>query len=131
MPPVQGIFYEGQIFDAYVFVSDLIKSAKESIILIDNYIDESVLILLSKRGTNVSTTIYTKQITQQLQLDITRYNEQYETIKICESSTFHDRFLLIDDNVYHIGASLKDLGKKLFAFSKMETKSFNILKNFI
>jgi len=128
LPPVQGIFYEGQIFDAYVFVSDLIKSAKKSIVLIDNYIDESVLLLLSKRETKINATIYTKQISEQLQLDLTKHNSQYETINIYESNSFHDRFLIIDETVYHIGASLKDLGKKLFAFNKMEMKGTEILK---
>ena len=128
LPPIQGIFYEGQIFDAYVFVSDLIKSAKKSIILIDNYIDESVLLLLSKRETKVNAKIYTKQISEQLQLDLSKHNEQYKTINIYESSVFHDRFLIVDDTVYHIGASLKDLGKKLFAFSKMKMKGMEILK---
>jgi len=129
LPPPQGIFYDGQIFDAYVFVSDLVKSAKKSVILIDNYIDESVLLLLSKRTQKITSKIYTKQISQQLQLDLTKHNAQYEPVTIYESDSFHDRFLLIDDTVYHIGASLKDLGKKLFAFSKMEIKATNILKN--
>jgi len=126
--PKQNIFYDGQIFDAYLFVSDIIKSAKESIILIDNYIDESVLILFSKRGANIRTTIYTKNISQQLQLDLKKYNEQYSKIKIKEFSLSHDRFLIIDDKeVYHIGASLKDLGKKWFAVSKMDIDSFEIM----
>jgi hypothetical protein len=129
-PPKEGVFCDGQIFDAYVFVSDLIKSAKNSIILIDNYIDESVLLLLSKRLPKVNVKIYTKQISEQLQLDLTKHNAQYEIINIYESDSFHDRFLLIDNTVYHIGASLKDLGKKLFAFSKMEIKATGILKNF-
>jgi len=129
LPPAQGVFFEGQIFDAYVFVSDLIKSAKKSIILIDNYIDESVLLLLSKRLPKVDAKIYTKQILPQLQLDLTKYNAQYEPINIFKSNSFHDRFLLIDNTVYHIGASLKDLGKKLFAFSKIEIKAADILKN--
>jgi len=120
LPPAQGIFFQGQIFDAYVFASDLIKSAKESIVLIDNYIDETVLLLLSKRQAKVSAEIYTKQISSQLQLDLTRHNAQYEPIIIYESDNYHDRFLFVDNTVYHIGASLKDLGKKLFAFSKME-----------
>jgi hypothetical protein len=97
-------------------------------VLIDNYIDETVLLLLSKRLPTVSAKIYTKQISSQLQLDLTRYNAQYETINICESDSFHDRFLIIDNTVYHIGASLKDLGKKLFAFSKMEIEETEILK---
>ena len=129
LPPVQGIFYEGQIFDAYVFVSDLIKSAKQTIILMDNYIDETVLILLSKRQPKVSVQVYTKKITVQLQLDLAKHNAQYEPIDIKESNTFHDRFMIIDGIVYLIGASLKDLGKKLFAFSKMEIKNTEILKN--
>jgi len=129
LPPKEGIFFEGQIFDAYVFITDLIKSAKQSIILIDNYVDESVLLLLSKRLPKVNAKIYTKQISTQLQLDLTRYNAQYEHISINMSNRFHDRFLLIDNVVYHIGASLKDLGKKLFAFSKMELKDTEILKN--
>ena len=119
LPPTEGIFFDGQIFDAYVFVSNLIKSAKKTIVLIDNYIDETVLLLLSKRLQNVVATIYTKQISSQLQLDLIRHNAQYEPINIYESANFHDRFLIIDEIVYHVGASFKDLGKKLFAFSKM------------
>ena len=129
LPPKEGIFYDSQIFDAYVFASDLIKSAKKSIVLLDNYIDESVLLLLSKRQSDVSAKIYTKQISPQLQLDLTKHNAQYEPVSIYESDSFHDRFLLIDDTVYHIGASLKDLGRKLFAFSKMEITTKEILKN--
>jgi len=128
LPPIEGIFFDGQIFDAYVFVSDLIKSAKKSIVLIDNYVDETVLLLLSKRTPNVVATIYTKQISSQLQLDLSRHNAQYEPINICESTNFHDRFLIIDETVYHIGASFKDLGKKLFAFSKMEVEG-TLLQN--
>jgi hypothetical protein len=128
LPPVQGIFYDGQIFDAYVFISNLIKSAKKSIILFDNYIDESVLLLLSKRLPKISVKIYTKQISKQLQLDLAKHNIQYEPISIYKTDRFHDRFLLIDDTVYHLGASLKDLGKKLFAFSKMEIKAMDIFK---
>jgi len=129
LPPKEGIFFEGQIFDAYNFVADLIKSASKSIILIDNYIDDTVLLLLSKRQKNVDATIYTKQISKQLQLDLKKHNAQYDRINIFESNSFHDRFLIIDTTVYHFGASLKDLGKKLFAFSKMEIKSSEILKN--
>jgi len=129
LPPAQGVFFEGQIFDAYVFVSDLIKSAKKSIVLIDNYIDETILLLLSKRKAKVSGEIYTKQISPQLQLDLTRHNAQYEPVNISETDRSHDRFLFIDNTVYHIGASLKDLGKKLFAFSKMEIKCADILKS--
>jgi hypothetical protein len=131
LPSKEGIFYEGQIFDAHVFVSGLIKSAKKSIVLIDNYIDESVLLLLSKRQTKVSAEIYTKQISAQLQLDLTRFNAQYKPIDVKKTNTFHDRFLIIDQTVYHIGASLKDLGKKLFAFSKMEIKAADIKKPLI
>ena len=120
LPPVEGVFYEGQIFDAYVFVADLIKSATKSVLLIDNYVDESVLLLLSKRKPSVQTTIITRSISKTLQQDLVKHNQQYEPIKIQVSSNFHDRFLVIDDTVYHIGASMKDLGKKLFAFSRME-----------
>jgi len=118
LPPVEGIFYEGQIFDAYVFVSDLIKSAKKSIVLIDNYIDETVLLLLSKRHLKVNAEIYTKQISTQLQLDLTRHNAQYKPVNINKTNRFHDRFLLVDDMVYHIGASFKDLGKNFLPFQK-------------
>jgi hypothetical protein len=128
LPPVQGVFFEGDIFDAYLFVSKLIKSAKKTIILIDNYIDESVLVLLSKRQPKVSAQIYTKQISTQLQLDIKKHNSQYDPIITSTSDSFHDRFLIIDNTVYHIGASIKDLGKKLFAFSKMEIKYTELLK---
>ena len=121
LPPVEGIFFDEQIFDAYVFATNLIKSAKNSLILIDNYIDESTLLMLSKRTTGVDATIYTQRITPQLQLDLTRHNNQYPPINIRTYRQAHDRFLIIDrSDVYHIGASLKDLGKKLFAFSKMD-----------
>ena len=120
MPPKEGIFYDGQIFDAYTFASELIRSAKLRIVLIDNYIDESVLLVLAKRNEHVTANIVTKQITETLALDIERHNRQYPPITIRENSRYHDRFLIIDDAVYHIGASLKDLGKKLFAFSKLE-----------
>jgi hypothetical protein len=120
LPPIEGVFYDGQIFDAYAFVADLIKSAKTSIVLIDNYVDESVLLLLSKRKKDVNATIYTAQISDQLHLDLKKHNAQYPTIDIQLFTKSHDRFLIIDDTVYHIGASLKDLGKKWFAFSKME-----------
>jgi len=129
LPPKEGVFFEGQIFDAYIFITDLIKSAKKSIVLIDNYVDESVLLLLSKRQPKVKAKIYSKQISAQLQLDLAKHNAQYEQISISVSNHFHDRFLLVDNVVYHIGASLKDLGKKLFAFSKMEVKDTEILKN--
>ena len=119
LPPVEGVFYDGQIFDAHVFASNLIKSAKSSIVLIDNYVDESVLTTLSKRENNVSAKIVTKSISDQFQLDLNRHNSQYPKIYVEERTDIHDRFLIIDDTVYHIGASLKDLGKKLFAFSKL------------
>ena len=119
LPPVEGIFYDGQIFDAYVFVSDLVKSAKRRIILIDNYVDESVLLLLLKRAPGVSAEIRTGRMPEQLRLDIQKHNSQYPPVAIVQTQNIHDRFLIVDDVVYHIGASLKDLGKKLFAFSKM------------
>lgn len=120
LPPVEGIFFDGQIFDAYTFATNLIKSAKSSIVLIDNYVDECVLLMLSKRAPGVTATIYTKQITSQLQLDLAKHNNQYPPVNIQTYLQGHDRFLIIDNtDVYHIGASLKDLGKKLFAFSKM------------
>ena len=118
-PPVEGIFYDGQIFDAYRFVNDLIRKAKQRIILIDNYVDETVLTQLDKRADGVTATIYTQHVSQQLQLDIDRHNAQYAPIAVEHFNRAHDRFLLIDDEVYHIGASLKDLGRKWFAFTLM------------
>lgn len=120
LPPVEGIFYDGQIFDAYHFVSDLIRKATRSIILIDNYVDDTVLTLFDKRQTGVSATIFTQKIDQQLQLDINKHNAQYPPIKVELFNKAHDRFLLIDNEVYHIGASLKDLGKKWFAFTLLK-----------
>ena len=131
LPPVEGIFYDGQIFDAYKFVCDLIRSAKQRIVLIDNYIDDSVLQMLDKRQSNVSATIYTKNYTPQLQLDLQRHNAQYAPIAIQSFTQSHDRFLIIDDIVYHIGASLKDIGKKWFAFSKMEIAAGKVLTRII
>jgi len=119
-PKNEGIFYDGQIFDAYAFISQLIKSAHQSILLIDNYIDETVLTLLSKRNKNVEIIIYTSQISKQLKLDLDKFNAQYAEIKVEVYKKSHDRFLIIDKAVYHIGASLKDLGKKWFAFSKID-----------
>lgn len=120
LPPVEGIFYDGQIFDAYAFVTRLIKSAKKSIVLIDNYVDESVLLMLAKRNAKVKVWIYTAKITPELQLDLERHNAQYPSIKLKIYKQAHDRFLVIDDNeIYHIGSSLKDLGKKLFAFLRL------------
>ena len=119
LPPVEGIFYDGQIFDAYAFVSELIKAARKSLVLIDNYVDESVLVMLSKREAEVTAEIRTGRISEQFRLDIERHNAQYQPIEVLQIKGIHDRFLIVDDTVYHIGASLKDLGKKLFAFSKM------------
>ncbi len=128
-PQENHIFYDGQIFDAYIFLSDIIKSAKKSIKLIDNYIDESTLVLFTKRDEKVNTTIYTKSITKQLQLDLHKHNAQYPKIEIKKLDLSHDRFLIIDDKeVYHFGASLKDLGKKWFAVSKMDINSFEMME---
>ena len=130
LPPVEGIFFDGQIFDAYVQIVNLIKQAKHSIVLIDNYIDETTLTMLSKRDTSVSATIYTRQLSNQQQLDIERHNQQYPpiTVNLCQRN--HDRFLIIDDVVYLFGASLKDAGKKLFAYIKMqETPAAELLNN--
>ena len=128
LPPVEGIFYDGQIFDAYAFATNLIRSAKKSIVLIDNYVDESVLLMLSKRGEAVSADIYTQSTDRQLQLDLERHNSQYPPIGIHACRRSHDRFLIVDNSdVYHIGASLKDLGKKMFAFSKMGIPAGEIL----
>lgn len=126
--PKQGIFYNGQIFDAYSFVSDLIRDAKSSVFLVDNYIDDSVLTLFSKNQ-NIEVILYTKTISKQLKLDLEKYNAQYKTIKIKTFKDSHDRFMIIDDiDVYHIGASLKDLGKKWFVFSKLDIDTLNILE---
>ena len=127
LPPKEGIFFDGQIFDAYGFVCDLVKRAKKRIVLIDNYIDETVLTLLDKRSCGVLATIYTKRIDRQLQLDIERHNDQYAPIDVRQAQRIHDRFMVIDDTLYHIGASIKDLGMKLFAFSKMESSPETIL----
>lgn len=142
LPPNQGIFYDGQVFDAYEFASKIIKSAKKSILLIDNYVDESVLMLLSKRAAKVKTTIYTDKITEVLKEDIEKYNKQYPAIEFAIFKKSHDRFLIVDQKeMYHLGASLKDLGKKWFAFSKLNidpkeliekletTSSYSTLKN--
>ncbi len=128
--PKQGIFFDGQIFDAHKFVSSLVRKAKKSILLIDNYIDESVLDLLTKKRENVSVTILTKRITKSLSLDEKKFNAQYPSLKIKTSSKFHDRFLIIDEKeIYHFGASLKDLGKKWFAFSKFDKNAFSLFQN--
>ena len=127
LPPVEGIFYDGQLFDAYKFATDLIRSAKESILLIDNYVDESVLLMLSKRGDGVSALVYTYKISDTLSLDLEKHNSQYPAIEIRTYTKSHDRFLIIDNaEVYHIGASLKDLGRKMFAFSKLEIPAATI-----
>ena len=129
IPQKQHIFYDGQIFDAYLFVSDIIKSAKSSIKLIDNYIDESTFVLFTKRDANVAMKIYTKKISAQLGLDLEKHNAQYPKIEIEKFDLSHDRFLIIDEKeVYHFGASLKDLGKKWFAVSKMDINSFELLE---
>ncbi len=127
--PKQGIFYDGQVYDAYTFVCDLIRKAELSLVLIDNYIDDSVLTLLSKRSVDISCTIYTKSISKQLALDLKKHNQQYSPISIKRFAESHDRFMIIDENeIYHIGASLKDLGKKWFAFSKLEIGALEMLK---
>jgi hypothetical protein len=127
--PQTGIFFEGQVFDAYVFVSKLIKQAKKSITLIDNYIDESILTLLSKRSSKCTATIYTKNISKKLQLDLKKHNTQYSPIEIKVFQYAHDRFLILDDmEIYHIGASLKDLGKRWFAFSKLDKDVLEIFR---
>ncbi len=126
--PTEGVFHNGKIFDAYKFATDLIKSAKKSLVLIDNYVDESVLLMLSKRSAGISAKIYTANISKQFTLDLTKHNAQYPPIEVIKHTTSHDRFLIIDNKeVYHIGASLKDLGKKLFAFSKLNIKPSAIL----
>ncbi|MBR4786838.1 MAG: virulence RhuM family protein [Bacteroidales bacterium] len=127
LPPIEGIFFDGQIFDAYTFASDLIRSARERIILIDNYVDDSVLKMLTKRNDGVSATIITRKISDALAVDHERHNQQYPPVNIQTSDRYHDRFLILDDTVYHLGASLKDLGKKLFAFSKLNIPADIIL----
>lgn len=129
LPPVEGVFFNGQIFDAHKFVSSIIKSAVNRIVLIDNYIDESVLTLIDKRGDGVDATIITQPLSRQLRLDIERHNRQYPPIAVTEATKIHDRFLIADTAVYHIGASVKDLGRKLFAFSKMSIPPELILDN--
>ena len=127
--PNQGVFYDGQIFDAYVFVSKLIRMAKKSIILLDNYVDETVLDHLSKSASQVKVYILTKTISKHLKLDIEKYNAQYKKIEVFQFDLSHDRFLIIDESeIYHIGASLKDLAKKWFAFSKLEHSSFGLME---
>ena len=128
LKPKQGIFYNGEIFDAYIFINNLLKNAKNEIILLDNYIDETVLTLFSKYA-NIKVKIYTHTITKQLKLDFQKYQTQYKNIQLKEFKKSHDRFLIIDkDEIYHLGASLKDLGKKWFAFSKFDINSLDLLK---
>lgn len=124
LPPKDGVLFDGQIFDAYRFICDLVKLANKRIVLIDNYIDETVLTLLDKRRSGVLATIYTKRINRQLQLDIERHNDQYTPIDVRTAPNIHDRFMVIDDTLYHIGASIKDLGLKLFAFSRVKNDIF-------
>ena len=128
LPPVEGIFYDGQIFDAYVFATDLIRSARQSVILIDNYVDESVLLMLAKRRDGVLAEIHTGRLTESLKQDLTKHNSQYPPIMLTEKKNIHDRFLIVDEDVYHIGASMKDLGKKLFAFSKLSLSKAILIK---
>ena len=128
LPPVEGIFFEGQIFDAYAFATNLIKSAKENIVLIDNYVDETTLLMLSKRSQGVKATIYTGKTDKRLLLDMKRHNEEYSPIELAEYKQAHDRFLLIDKEVYHIGASLKDLGKKWFAFARLHLDTEELIE---
>ena len=131
LPPNQGIFFNGQVFDAYTFVSDLIRTAKKNIILIDNYIDDTVLTHFTKRKEGVTLSIYTKNISKQLQLDVKKHNVQYPPVTVHRFKEAHDRFLIIDnEDVYHFGASLKDLGKKWFAFSKMDKNSISIMEKY-
>ena len=127
LPPQQGIFYDGQIFDAYTFINDRIREATTRIILIDNYIDDSVLTILSKRADKVAATIYTNHISRQLSLDLQKHNAQYPPIEVTAFDRSHNRFLCIDETVYHLGASIKDLGKKWFAFNRMEMTTTELL----
>ena len=129
LPPKEGVFFNGQIFDAHEFICSLIKRANNRIILIDNYVDESVLVQLDNRNAGVSALIYTGEISRTFRQSVNRHNRQYAPIEVKTADRIHDRFLIIDDTLYHIGASIKDLGKKLFAFSKMETSPDVILDN--
>lgn len=129
LPPKEGVFFNGQIFDAHEFICRLIKSANKRIILIDNYVDESVLVQLDNRNADVSAVIYTGEISRTFRQSVNRHNRQYAPIDVRTADRIHDRFLIIDDTLYHIGASIKDLGKKLFAFSKLEISPDYILAN--
>lgn len=128
LPPVEGIFYDGQMLEPFAFVNNLIRSAKQRIVLIDNYVDETVLLRLAERDNGVQAKIYTKQTSQSFQVALQNYNTQYEPIDVRLFTNAHDRFLIIDDDVYHIGASIKDLGKKWFAFCKMQMQATEILQ---
>ncbi|MGD9707536.1 MAG: hypothetical protein AB7V07_07740 [Candidatus Delongbacteria bacterium] len=126
--PKQGILFDKQVFDAYKYVSDIVKSAEKSILIIDNYVDDSVLTILSKRKSGVKASIYTRNISAQLKLDVKKFNEQYEPVEVVEFDNSHDRFIVIDEKViYHFGASVKDLGKKWFGFSKMDVEAVEML----
>ena len=127
LPPVEGVLFEGQIKDAYDIALKIIRSARKSIVLIDNWLDDTVLTMLDKRANGVKCTVYTKNYSKKLALDVSRHNAQYESIMVRPYRGAHDRFLIIDSTVYHIGASLKDLGKSLFAFSKLVTPASTIL----
>ena len=127
LPPVEGVFYDGQVFDAYTFAADLIRSAHERIILIDNYVDDSVLKTLTKRNEGVGAIIIIRKISETLRVDVERHNRQYPLVDISTSDRYHDRFLIIDNTVYHLVASLKDLGKKLYAFNRMEVPAEEII----
>ena len=127
LPPSEGIFFDGQIFDAYAFAADLIKSARKSVVELDSYLNECTLLMLSKRGEGVTATVYTAKVDKRLQLDLKRHNEEYPPIELAEYKQAHDRFLLIDTDVYHIGASLKDLGKKWFAFARLHLDAKELL----
>ena len=129
LPPMEGIFFDGQIFDANTFVSDLIRSTKKSIVLFDNHVDDTVLTMLDKRKPKVSATIYTQKVKQQLSLDLAKHNAQYLPIEVKQFDRVHDRYLCIDNTVYHIGASLKDLGNRWFSFNKMEMSAKELLGN--
>ena len=129
LPPQQGVFYNGQVYDAHLFVCDLVRRSTKSVVLIDNYVDESVLALLDKRSEEVTAKIITGHIPETFRHDLERHDAQYSPIEIERNSHIHDRFLCIDDTVYHIGASIKDLGKKLFAFSCMELKTEELLNH--
>ena len=131
LPPVEGVFYNGQIFDAYTFISDLIRKATKEIILIDNYVDDSVLKMLNKRADGVSATIYTAHISENLKLDLAKHNSQYQPITIEHLNKSHDRFLIIDDDVYLIGGSIKDLGKKVSTFVKLSIPKTEFLAKLI